>query len=86
MQLPEPHSAVAWHVMPLAFVGRQTPPALQYLPAPQEVAVHEVAHLVPSAAQPSAIHDVVTAAVHAPDPLQTVALVTIPLLHVIAAH
>ena len=86
MQLPEPHSAANWHTEPLLFVGRQTPPALQYFPEPQEVDVHEVAHFVPSAAQPSAMQAVVTAAVHAPMPLQTVWLVTIPLLHVIAVH
>ena len=62
----------------MANVGVQAPPAPQYKPMPQEVAVQLEAQLALSLLQRLLGHVLVVAAVQFPDPLQTDCVVSFP--------
>lgn len=86
-QNPDAHIAPDEQFAPFARAARHTPVASQTKPAPQEAAVQALAHFgLPSVAHPPAAQGPSVGMLHAPAPLHSDAVVTLPPTQVAAAH
>jgi hypothetical protein len=86
-QKPDAHSVAAVHVRPASFFLMHTPVVSQYVPPAHELSVQLLEHFaVPSVAHRLLEHWLVVVVVQVPAPLQTEALVMVPLLQLAGEH